>query len=323
MDLYLAGTMYGNQAKALYNLFGIGAEGENMDLYMAGGINGNCKPMFADLAKAIKEKKPMDMYLAGVQGKGRGWCVDVYLAGENQKRKILKQKAETGDIIIDIAVLESFYYADEYTEWLIPRLKKFLLDSGAFTLFSSGKHIDWNDYLDKYIAFINRNDVKRFFELDIDSLVGYDKVLKFRERLERETGKKCIPVWHKSRGKDEFLKMCDEYDYVAIGGIVSKEITSQEYPYFPWFIREAHKRGAKIHGLGFTNLEGLKKYKFDSVDSTSWTTGNRFGAIYTFDGETMKKTNAPPGKGLKDARAAAIRNFNEWVKFQKYAEKNL
>lgn len=37
----------------------------------------------------------------------------------------------------------------------------------------------------------------------------------------------------------------------------------------------------------------------------------------------MIKTKAPPGKGLKDAKAVAIRNFNEWVKFQKYAEKNL
>ena len=27
-----------------------------------------------------------------------------------------------------------------------------------------------------------------------------------RKRLELETGKQCIPVWHKPRGKEEFLK---------------------------------------------------------------------------------------------------------------------
>ena len=117
--------------------------------------------------------------------------------------------------------------------------------------------------------------------------------------------------------------MCEEYDYVAIGGIVSKEITSQEYKYFPWFINEAHKRGAKIHGLGFTNLEGIRKYHFDSVDSTSWTTGNRFGSIYRFNGTTMEKYDKKAGQRLADSRAVAINNFNEWIKFQKYAETNL
>ena len=144
-----------------------------------------------------------------------------------------------------------------------------------------------------------------------------------KKYIEEKTGKKCIPVWHKSRGKDEFLKMCDEYDYVSIGGIVTREITQKEYPYFTWFINEAHKRGCKIHGLGFTNLKGLERYKFDSVDSTAWTTGNRFGSVYVFNGRTMDKHNKGAGQRLADSRAVAVHNFNEWVKFQKYAEKNL
>ena len=183
--------------------------------------------------------------------------------------------------------------------------------------------VDWDDYVNRYIEFVNKYDIKLFFELDIDSVVGYEKVLEIRKRIERGTGRKPIPVWHKSRGKEEFLKMCDEYDYVAIGGIVSKEISRQEYKFFPWFINEAHKRGAKIHGLGFTNLEGIRKYKFDSVDSTSWTTGNRFGSIYRFNGKTMEKFDKKDGQRLSDSRAVAINNFNEWVKFQKYAEKHL
>ena len=52
-------------------------------------------------------------------------------------------------------------------------------------------------------------------------------------------------VWHKSRGKDYWLKMIKEYDYVAIGGIVTKEIKPSEYKYFHWFIRQATKIIAK------------------------------------------------------------------------------
>lgn len=289
-----------------------------MDVYLAGGISGNCKPMWTEMIKAERMGK-LDIYLAGTNG--RRWCVDLYLAANREgvgKAYIPKEK------MIGLSILESFYYADGWTEWAIPYMKNFMLDSGAFTFMTSHKgKVDWSDYLRKYADFINKNNVKLFYELDIDSVVGYEKVLEMRRWLEQETGKKPIPVWHKSRGKNEFLKMCDEYDYVAIGGIVSKEISRQEYKYFPWFINEAHKRGCKIHGLGFTNLEGIRKYHFDSVDSTSWTTGNRFGAIYRFNGTTMEKFGKKEGQRLADSREVAIHNFNEWVKFQKYAETNL
>lgn len=189
-------------------------------------------------------------------------------------------------------ILESFYYADEITKKLIPYFGDFLLDSGAFT-FMQGKSgsIDWEEYIDRYADFINETDTKKFFELDIDSIVGYDKVLQYRRTLEAKTGKQCIPVWHKSRGKEEFIRMCKEYPYVALGGIAIAKGAKDEFDskYFPWFIKTAHEYGAKIHCLGYTNMEGIKKYHFDSVDSTSWTAGNRFGFIYKFDGNTMQK----------------------------------
>lgn len=222
-------------------------------------------------------------------------------------------------------ILESFYYANEDTETLIPYFGDFLLDSGAFTFMSNQNRTDVNfdEYLERYAAFVKKNKVEKFFELDLDSVVGYPKVLQMRKKLEALTGRQCIPVWHLSRGKEEFLKMCDEYPYVAIGGIVSKEITPDMYKYFPWFIREAHKHHAKIHGLGFTQLKGLTQYHFDSVDSTAWTTGNRFGYVYKFNGTTMKKVDAPPGHKLADSRKVALFNFTEWVKFQRYAYYNL
>lgn len=221
-------------------------------------------------------------------------------------------------------ILESFYYTDETTEKLIPYFGDFMLDSGAFTFMQNSKtHVNWDEYIEKYADFINRNHVEKYFELDIDSVVGYEKVLEYRKRLEVLTGKPCIPVWHKSRGIKEFQNMCDQYDYVAIGGIVSGEIKKEHYKGLPSMIREAHKRKAKIHGLGFTSLDWLKVCRFDSVDSTAWTTGNRFGFIYQFTGKTMKKIDCPKGKRLADSRKVALINYTEWIKFQKYAENNL
>lgn len=221
-------------------------------------------------------------------------------------------------------ILESFYYVNEDTEKLLPFFGDFLLDSGAFTFMQNSKvKVDWVEYIKKYANFINRNNIEKFFELDIDSVVGYKKVLEYRRLLENLTGKKCIPVWHKSRGYNEFCKMCDEYDYVAIGGIVSKEITKKQYKYLPKLIDEAHKRGTKIHGLGFTNLKWLEICHFDSVDSTSWTSGNKFGFVYKFDGKTMQKIDCPDGHRMKSSRKIALINYTEWIKFQRYAEAHL
>lgn len=220
-------------------------------------------------------------------------------------------------------MLESFYYVLPWQIERIPQMKMFLLDSGAFTFMSGTGTADFDDYLTRYIDFINKYDIKCFFELDVDSVVGYKKVKEYRKRLEAGTGKKCIPVWHKSRGREEFLKMCDEYDYVAIGGIVTKEITKEQYSCFPWFISEAHKRGCKIHGLGFTDTNLLPKYHFDSVDSTAWLSGSRFGHVYYFDGKTMKSKKPPKGKKTVHYKLVDDHNIKEWLKYQRYAAQNL
>lgn len=221
-------------------------------------------------------------------------------------------------------ILESFYYVDEDTERLLPLFGDFMLDSGAFTFMENkSSHVNWEEYVERYADFIKRNKIGKYFELDIDSVVGYEKVKQFRKRLEALVGWPSIPVWHKSRGIDEYRRMADEYEYIAIGGIVSGEITRNQYGAFPKMITEAHKRGAKVHGLGFTNLALLPKTHFDSVDSTAWTTGNRFGFVYRFNGKTMEKIDAPRGKRLADPRRIALINYTEWIKFQKYAENHL
>ncbi len=107
-------------------------------------------------------------------------------------------------------VLESFFYIKPWQVEEMPKWKMFLLDSGAFTFMhgveASSKPVDWDGYLSRYIDFINRHDVQHFFELDVDIIVGYDAVKRMRARLEAETGKQSIPVWHRSRGLDEFKK---------------------------------------------------------------------------------------------------------------------
>lgn len=271
----------------------------------------------------------MNIYLAGPEFIGGylrsgGEGMNIYLAGTEQRGKELNKLQ--GGVFSNANILQSFFYCDEFTEQvIIPEAKRFLLDSGAFTFFSSGKTVDWNEYIKKYASFINRNNVDLFFELDVDALVGYERVLDFRHRLEDLTGKPTIPVWHFERGKDEWLHMCEEYDYVAIGGLVSGggEYAQKYRRFFPWFIKTAHERGAKVHALGFTAIAALKEYHFDSVDSTAWISGNKYGGVYEFTGETIIKHKKPAGKRMGSVEKLALHNFNEWVKFSNYAEVKL
>lgn len=275
----------------------------------------------------------MTIYLAGGQSHKKNDIPFSLLSGQDMKLFLteeggcLKSHIKPSNLLNSkIAILESFYYIKE---WMLPYIQHywdFILDSGAYTYMTgkkNGGHIDWNDYIDRYADFINTQKIDLFFELDIDNVVGLKEVERLRDRLETNTGKQPIIVWHKNRGKEAFLYSCKNYPYVALGGIVAKEFTRDEYKYFPWFIDTAHKYGAKIHGLGFTNLQLLPKYHFDSVDSTAWVYGNLSGKIYYFTGKTLKYQNKKEGERLKSSRETAIHNFREWVKFQQYAAKYL
>lgn len=217
-------------------------------------------------------------------------------------------------------VLESFYYI---REWQIPIIKDadlFLLDSGAFTFMNNfKKEVNWKDYIDKYADFIIKNNIEYFFELDIDAVVGYEKVKEYTKYLENKVGRKCIPVWHKNRGLEEWERITKEYDYVAIGGIVTKEIKPNEYKYFSPLLKIAKENNCKVHALGFTSLKGLERYKFYSVDSTSWASGGRFGQIYLFNGKALVQKSFN-NKRIKDYKEADKFNLKEWIKFQKYAD---
>ncbi|MGN1456940.1 MAG: hypothetical protein ACI4XP_03175 [Acutalibacteraceae bacterium] len=230
----------------------------------------------------------------------------------------------TRPILKDVPyLLESFYYFKDFQKPLIHNADLFLLDSGAFTFMNGAKgKVNWNSYIDKYISFINENGVKYYFELDIDVIVGYDEVKRIRAKLERETGVKSIPVWHKSRGIEEYKRLVNDYDYIAIGGFAIKDINKTEYPIIKKMVEYAYNRGVKVHGLGFTPKD-VTKYKFYSVDSTSWTSCRRFGSIFKYNHGEMKMVT-PKKHGTKRDKQKEIEiiTVKEWTKYQKYLNRS-
>lgn len=224
------------------------------------------------------------------------------------------------------------YFLESYISiksWQIPYMKKtdfFLVDSGAFTFMNGKRTTNLHQYAEKYAYFIKEHDIKYFFELDVESVVGWEEYMRLNDTITKITKKQSIPVFHKNRGIDWFKKACQKHNYVAFGGVAvnaghTKKIVRDV---MPSFIRIAHDNKAIIHGLGFTSTTEFERIKFDSVDSTTWTMGGRMGNLCYFTGTQMKQYYpSKHGKKPKNCEDINAHNFLEWLKFQKYADENL
>lgn len=224
-------------------------------------------------------------------------------------------------------ILESFYSGEKSCLKALQAVgsENFLLDSGAFSYMSGAKCTKeiLEEYLDRYIKFINDNNVKYFFELDVDTIFGIEYVEELRNKLEKGTGKRCIPVWHKGRGIEYWKKMVDKYNYVAIGGLVF-HVKQREYPLIKKMVDYAYQRGVKVHGLGFTKTRILEKdnWKFYSVDSSSWlSSASRGRNLQVFKNGMVKYLKFEKRDVKAKINKMVTFNFLEWCKYQKYMDK--
>lgn len=185
--------------------------------------------------------------------------------------------------------LISYYYLDKKDDtnlhFLLDHVDKLLIDSGAHS-FQHGKKVNFLEFTRQYSEFIKRNTnnpkIEGFFEMDIDNIEGYEKVLEYRAILEAVSDK-IIPVWHPNRGVDDFIEMCKKYSgkRIAIGGFNNIDILDHQYNLF---LNTAHKYSCKVHILGMTKLDFINKELNlgleDSFDSNTWLRGGIFGTIF-------------------------------------------
>lgn len=200
--------------------------------------------------------------------------------------------------------------------------KHFLLDSGAFSFMSGAQcsEAQIEEYADRYIDFINKHHVQQYFEIDVDTIFGLPFVERIRKKCETQTGIQSIPVWHKNRGIDYWKKMVNEYDYIAIGGLVF-HVKQKEWPLIHKMVDYAAARGVKVHGLGFTKTRELEKWNWYSVDSSSWKTSAIRGSIrHRFNGKYIESEPIKKQGYKMDQRLLAMYNGIEWCKYQKYMD---
>lgn len=211
--------------------------------------------------------------------------------------------------------LMSYYYIKQKNEEFAIKMRDnselILIDSGAHS-FQKGKHVDWVEYTKEYAEWIkqfDRPNVVGYFEMDVDNIIGYDKVLELRKILESASNK-IIPVWHKNRGLEDFKKMCKDYanKTVAITGFKNEDIKDEQYL---MFLKYAKRYNCKVHCLGMTRKKILDKVPFDFSDSSSWLQSTIYGR--SLDGRKLPKM-----KGEEDRKNQYAHNYLLAMKMQEY-----
>ena len=196
--------------------------------------------------------------------------------------------------------------------------ENFLLDSGAYTFMNSYKGEFTKEvieeYLQRYIDFIKKYNIKYFFNLDLDTIIGIEETKKMRIRMEKEIGRPCIPVFHKIMGLDMFKELCQQYDYIAIG-------TIGDYKKNPRVLKQLNKiarqYNCKIHGLGYTPSD-IKEYGFYSVDSTTWLNGAKYGLVAYFNGKRIVQRRKEGYRSKSHKQINKQHNLGEYIKYQEY-----
>ncbi len=227
----------------------------------------------------------------------------------------------------ELHILQSFVYAKEEHAERYKDCKSFMMDSGAFTLMMSKKNVknfDIKEFAVRYANFIKKWNVNDFVELDVDGIFGVDVYKDILHMVQDITGKDPIRVFHGWRGKEYFEELIKIKDKICLGGIAVGKARRNSLDYFQWFLDRAHENDCKVHGLAVTSPKLLRKYNFDSVDSSSWSFSLRSGTLYRFDGCNVKSyagsENCPAGQRI-DTSFCGIQGLKAWAEYCKYLDK--
>jgi hypothetical protein len=160
-----------------------------------------------------------------------------------------------------------------------------IIDSGAFTAFTTGKIIDPREYaewaLDVRSTWQSSLNSLHFMNLDV--IGDQDKSWQNQRTIER-MGLQVLPIVTFNADKSHLIRAIEGYPYFALGGLVP--LVNQKEKLRRWLnfcfseiVGYKKKTGVmpRVHLLGITSEWVLQAYPCYSSDSSSWMSCFRFG----------------------------------------------
>lgn len=183
-------------------------------------------------------------------------------------------------------VLVSYVYLKQ---WQAARheydVREWVMDSGAFSAFKSGKHIDLQEFIDVVLE-IQETDPSLVEVFGLDVIDDWEQGLRNVEEMWRQ-GVKAIPTYHRGEPEEVLLHIGDVYPKIAVSGTGGRPMhRNEKVRFFNQCLTRVWP--AKVHGFAVVDEECLRAIPFHSVDSSSWESGPTKWGTW----RTMKPTKA-------------------------------
>lgn len=188
-------------------------------------------------------------------------------------------------------------------EHLLPRaIREYdvILDSGAFTAFSSGKPVEFSKWLEYAVSFREKFTPVcasvNLMQLDIigdqkASFINYEKAI--------DANLSCMPILTFGATDDEIDQWLEYGVYSAIGGLVGKKPVLQKKFLDKVFSKVIKlDKIPKIHLLGMVNEWSAMRYPVFSCDSTGWQAAFKYMSDYMKIGYTIANKESKKNKSV-------------------------
>lgn len=175
-------------------------------------------------------------------------------------------------------------------------------DSGAYSAITVGATINFQEYA----AWLRQWDQLLTVKATLDVIGDHAATMRNTRRLE-DLGLQVLPVFHVGTPLVELEKLCAEYDYLALGGMVPHKGSGPAL--LRWLVRcfqVAQHTGTVYHGFGQTSQRILSSLPFFSVDSSACAKGARFGEMMLWDDRKRGFTMVPVGNPAMAKQHSAL-----------------
>jgi len=136
-------------------------------------------------------------------------------------------------------------------------------------------------FMDDYVQYVHKYNSQLYEYINLDVIFNPERTWDHQKYLE-SNGLKPIPVFHFGEDIKWLKKYMDNYDYIGIGGL-GQDVTKAKFIIYqgdPVFkLLGESKQEIKTHGFAVTSLDLMLRYKWFSVDSTTWVKHAAYGSV--------------------------------------------
>ena len=182
-----------------------------------------------------------------------------------------------------VSFLMTFAHSTKQWRQFYEKGQNFMMDSGAFSAWNSGKEVDREEYL-KFCQTLPEDVYKINLDVIPKTGAGPQEIEKACEAsftnylyLKKHL-KNVLPVHHYGDKVEWLNRMCEETDYICVSP-ANDTHESIKKKYLDFVFSQIDHTQTKTHALGYTSRTGIRKYPFFSVDSISYKTTQMRGRV--------------------------------------------